>query len=253
MAWAKAQCMQNNCNENDTLELLRSQLGNLFYEIRFGEMKHQDFQQRYQRYDDLISLEEFRNITMMIANKNFRPANFNRSSRRLRDEKRESQLFEPEPTQQNEIEYKRRGPFTADEDRGRKISIATTKFISTSKLNLKKISCYVDGLLSIKPKFVINAKTRIYKNCSEKSHGTLISYVTYKRHYHQMVFIIFEAVVLLNFPPPLQFKLVLCMKLMLNLIRIVMRCDLRMPFEWMMVRILLDEEKIVNKISLINE
>lgn len=114
---------------------------------------------------------------MMIANKNFRPANFNRSSRRLRDEKRESQLFEPEPTQQNEIEYKRRGPFTADEDRGRKISIATTKFISTSKLNLKKISCYVDGLLSIKPKFVINAKIRIYKNCSEKSRGTLISYV----------------------------------------------------------------------------
>lgn len=166
MAWARAQCKQNNnCNGTDTTEL-RAQLGELFYEIRFGDMTHSEFQERYQLYDGLFSLEEFRDITMMIVNDDFRPADFNWTPRRGPNGKQES-------TQQHEIQCTRLGPFTVDEDHGRKFQTSTTKFISTSTWNLKKISCYV---VSTNPKFEINAKVQIHKNCvNENKRGTLVS------------------------------------------------------------------------------
>lgn len=169
MEWAKAQCKQNNRNETETKEL-RSQLGDLFYEIRFGELTHSEFQERYQLHEGLFSLEEFRDITMMIVHEDFRPANFNRTPRRDRHLEKPNKAAKSTP--QNEMECKRRGPFTVDEDYGKKFTKSTTKFISTSQLNLTKISCYV---VSTNPKVEINATVRIHENCDENKSGTLIS------------------------------------------------------------------------------
>lgn len=168
MEWAKVQCKQNNGNPSNAMEL-RSQFGELFYEIRFGEMTHPEFQERYQLHEGLFSLGEFRDITMMIVNKDYRPAHFNRTPRLSHDEKSGNSA---ESTQQKEIACNRRGPFTVDEDHGKKFTASTTKFISTAKLNLKKISCFV---VSTNLKFEINAKIRIHENCNENKQGTLIS------------------------------------------------------------------------------
>lgn len=66
MAWAKAECVRKKCDETNVRNL-RLQLGPLFNEIHFGAMAMKDFQSRYQLYDGLFSLEEYRDITMMIG------------------------------------------------------------------------------------------------------------------------------------------------------------------------------------------
>lgn len=80
IAWAKQTCTRNGIQSNATA--LRSQLNVLFYEIRFGEFTHKQFHDRYRLYDGLFSLEEFRDITMMIANKEYQPVTeFKRNAR----------------------------------------------------------------------------------------------------------------------------------------------------------------------------
>lgn len=90
IAWAKQACMRNGQQPNG-VNALRSQLNDLFYEIRFGEFTHKQFHVRYRLYDGLFSLEEFRDVTMMIASKEFQPVTkFKRVARnankRARDE-----------------------------------------------------------------------------------------------------------------------------------------------------------------------
>lgn len=72
MTWAKQACLRSG--EQPNARALRSQLNDLFYEIRFGEFTHKQFHVRYRLYDGLFSLEEFRDITMMIACKEFQSA-----------------------------------------------------------------------------------------------------------------------------------------------------------------------------------
>lgn len=80
IAWAKAACIRKQVDDRD-MQNIRSQLGELFYDIRFGEMSNKDFQQRYRLHDGLFSLEEYKDINMMIACQEFQPEKFNRSAR----------------------------------------------------------------------------------------------------------------------------------------------------------------------------
>lgn len=79
MEWAKAECVRKGCDGSNA-QNQRAQLDNLFYEIRFGEMTHEEFQHLYRTYVGVFTSDEFRDITMMITSKEFRPANFNRAT-----------------------------------------------------------------------------------------------------------------------------------------------------------------------------
>lgn len=80
MTWSRVACITKGLDE-ENVENLRSQLGDLFYEIRFGDMSHKNFHNRFQLYDGLFSLDEFKDITMMITCKEFQSDKFNRNSR----------------------------------------------------------------------------------------------------------------------------------------------------------------------------
>lgn len=73
MAWAKKSYAEKSPSLQFNASELRTELHDLFYEIRFGEFTHKQFHDRYRLYDGLFSLEEFRDITMMISNKEFQP------------------------------------------------------------------------------------------------------------------------------------------------------------------------------------
>lgn len=87
MSWAS--CVENASHETDKasndsdktsnetdIQRLRSRLGNLFYEIRFGEMSLESFYARYRKYDGLFSPNEFKDIIGMIASKDHHPPKF---------------------------------------------------------------------------------------------------------------------------------------------------------------------------------
>ncbi|XP_031637915.1 BTB/POZ domain-containing protein 6-B-like [Contarinia nasturtii] len=80
MAWAKAACIQKGLYEND-MHNIRSELGDLFYEIRFGDMTLEMFNARVDLYEGLFSMEEFRDIIRMIGSKDYQPPKFNRNLR----------------------------------------------------------------------------------------------------------------------------------------------------------------------------
>ncbi|XP_031637913.1 uncharacterized protein LOC116350299 [Contarinia nasturtii] len=80
MAWAKTACIQKGLNEND-MQNLRSELGDLFYEIRFGGMSTKKFNDYADTFEGLFSMKEFRDIVAMTANVNYRPPKFNRKPR----------------------------------------------------------------------------------------------------------------------------------------------------------------------------
>lgn len=83
MAWAKQAYAPHRPPSLLNANELRTQLNDLFYEIRFGEFTHKQFHDRYRLYGGLFSLEEFRDITMMIANKEYQPTiKFKRCARR---------------------------------------------------------------------------------------------------------------------------------------------------------------------------
>lgn len=82
MSWARAVCIHKGVDENDGKNL-RSELGDLFYEIRFGDMSIEKFNKFADLYEDLFSTKEFRDIIAMIANPHYRPPKFNRKPRTL--------------------------------------------------------------------------------------------------------------------------------------------------------------------------
>lgn len=80
IAWAKRACARNGVKPKKA-DHLRTQFGDLIHEIRFGEFTHKHFHDRYRLYDGFFSLEEFRDISMMITCKEFQPDKFNRNPR----------------------------------------------------------------------------------------------------------------------------------------------------------------------------
>lgn len=83
IAWAKSACVRKDLDKND-MQNIRTELGDLFYEIRFGEMNLEDFYDRYCFYRSLFSLDEFEEIISMIAMKNFQSRKFNQNPRSLK-------------------------------------------------------------------------------------------------------------------------------------------------------------------------
>ncbi|XP_055306141.1 BTB/POZ domain-containing protein 3-like [Sitodiplosis mosellana] len=81
MTWAKAACIKKGLDETN-MQNLRDQLGDLFYEIRFGDMTAESFYPRYSSYGGLFSIEEFTDIIGMIASKEHRPSKFNPKGRK---------------------------------------------------------------------------------------------------------------------------------------------------------------------------
>lgn len=82
IAWAKTAVTKKDLDE--TSDNLRSQLGDLLYEIRFGEMKLEDFYARYNTHRGLFSIEDFEQIIGMIASKKYPSGKFNRKPRGIR-------------------------------------------------------------------------------------------------------------------------------------------------------------------------
>lgn len=80
LAWATAACIEKGLSEIN-MQNLRRQLGDLLYEIRFGEMTTEQFFHRFKKYEDLFSTEEFKDIIGMIASKDYQPLKFNRNPR----------------------------------------------------------------------------------------------------------------------------------------------------------------------------
>lgn len=81
IAWAKVACIQ--CGIDDTnSKNIRKVLGDIFYEIRFGEMSVMDFYHRYCLHKGLFSLYEFEDIISMIVLRNHQSGRFNQIPRR---------------------------------------------------------------------------------------------------------------------------------------------------------------------------
>lgn len=80
MAWAKVACIRKDLDEDD-VQNLRSQLGNLVHEINFARMSIEEFFSCYRSYDGLLSLEEYKDITMMIGCNEQRSTKFNNNLR----------------------------------------------------------------------------------------------------------------------------------------------------------------------------
>lgn len=80
IAWAKEACIQQELDENDGRNV-RNQLGDLFFEIRFGKMNLEHFYERYCLHKDLFSVDEFEDILSMIALKDFHSEKFNRNDK----------------------------------------------------------------------------------------------------------------------------------------------------------------------------
>lgn len=80
IAWAKEACIQQELDENNGRNV-RNQLGDLFFEIRFGEMNLEHFYERYCLYKDLFSVDEFEDILSMIALKDFQSEKFNQNDK----------------------------------------------------------------------------------------------------------------------------------------------------------------------------
>lgn len=103
MAWAKASCIQKGLDEND-MQMVRAELGNLFYGIPFDKFTHENFHDRYRSYEGLFSPNEFVDITMKITNKHFQSTKFNRNFRPLRKNHASSDTLVCNRIESNKIE-----------------------------------------------------------------------------------------------------------------------------------------------------
>lgn len=133
LAWAKAACIQKGLDETNT-QNLRNQLGDLIYEIRFGDMTSENFFSRYQTSPDLFSMEEFRDIMGMIASKDYKPPKFNRNTRTNGQRFKElvCDRVDPYCLDHNLHEMKTGGGYCI---------LTTTVFKSSHELILKSIHC----------------------------------------------------------------------------------------------------------------
>lgn len=176
MEWAVAECVRKKCDEINA-QNLRSQLGALFYEIRFGEMALKEFQDRYLLYDGLFSLDEYRDITMMIGCKDFRPKNFNRCPRKhervetIEASKNYNYIVCNIPNNSRWNSWQNVLHFIDGETIEK-----STKFTSSSKLCLKRISCAA-GYVTNDRNAITEVKIRIFKNCTEQIRGILTTSV----------------------------------------------------------------------------
>lgn len=149
IAWAKRACARNGLKSKKA-DNLRSQLGDLFYEIRFGEFTHKHFHDRYRLYDGLFTLEEFRDITMMITSKDFQSEKFNGNPRSFSNHSQNDDGWTCNRKALNPIWYK------VARSQNSNVIVDKTIFESNSPQQLQRILCSVKflGLNTI-------AKTRI--------------------------------------------------------------------------------------------
>ncbi|XP_055306142.1 BTB/POZ domain-containing protein 6-B-like [Sitodiplosis mosellana] len=135
MAWAKAACIKKGL-DGTNMQNIRNQLGDLFYEIRFGDMTAESFYPRYRSYGGLFSIEEFTDIIGMISSKEYRPPKFNRNERKT------SQIYK---NNTNDLICDRTDPTGLNHQRydlGSGTTIQnTTSFTSNCELVLKTIHC----------------------------------------------------------------------------------------------------------------
>ena len=81
IAWAKAAC-QRNCLDPANMKHLRSQLGDLVYEIRFTSMKNEDATTCIESYSGLFTADELQEINCLVAkNDAFKFKKFKRFNR----------------------------------------------------------------------------------------------------------------------------------------------------------------------------
>ncbi|XP_055308277.1 BTB/POZ domain-containing protein 3-like [Sitodiplosis mosellana] len=73
MSWVKAASNQQNL----TKEIVQTHLGELFYEIRFRSMSHDQFVDLLPSYGKLFTGDEFNEILQMIRNAEYQPKIFN--------------------------------------------------------------------------------------------------------------------------------------------------------------------------------
>lgn len=82
IAWAEAACVRNHLNSNSPANL-RTVLGSAMGQIRFNALNIQQFTKFNAMYRGFFSLEEFQEITNIIANlKDFNSKTFNQRSRK---------------------------------------------------------------------------------------------------------------------------------------------------------------------------
>lgn len=79
MDWMKAVCGQIVV----TKDMVRHHLGELFYEIRFGSMKIQEFSQLLPTYGSLFTADEYQEIIQMTTSSEFKPTLFKKGSRQI--------------------------------------------------------------------------------------------------------------------------------------------------------------------------
>lgn len=80
MNWVKARTKQQTLSK----EIVRDNLGDVFYEIRFRSMSFENFADLTPEYGQLFSLEEYQDIVQLIRSKDFQSTMFNNKSRNRR-------------------------------------------------------------------------------------------------------------------------------------------------------------------------
>lgn len=80
LAWAKASAQRKGFDSNDT-QVLRRELGDLLYKIRFHSISMVDFSTVIGSYAGFFAADEFEHIIRMIANKEFQSDKFNNKLR----------------------------------------------------------------------------------------------------------------------------------------------------------------------------
>lgn len=138
IAWAKRTCTRN-VHKSKKANNLRSQLDSVFHDIRFGEFTHKDFHDRYRLYDGFFTLEEFKDITMMIASKEYRPDKFNRDARSIK-QPLDHEMLVCDRKALNPIWYK------VSRCQQSNVCLDKTIFQSNSSQQLRKVSCSVKFL-----------------------------------------------------------------------------------------------------------
>lgn len=81
IAWAQNSCRKKNIDVDDMTNL-RAELGDAFYEIRFGTMNHAEYAEIHKSYNGLFSTDEFTEILYMVGKiDNFKSMKFNQAPR----------------------------------------------------------------------------------------------------------------------------------------------------------------------------
>lgn len=127
MAWIKAASKQ----EIVTKEMVHTQLGAAFYDIRFGLMTFAEFASLIPSYGTLFSTDEYQDIIQIIADKEFKSKLFNG----IRENRSQTNLWDDE----NVIRFSRLTPIPGGTKR---LHIPeTTTFTSSEQLLLKGFRC----------------------------------------------------------------------------------------------------------------